>query len=76
MTWKLVPVAVVLSLSVGGGCHPGWLGMRQRPSFPDEASGWSAVGATQTFTRRSLYDYMDGAGEPPTRRASWPRPTR
>ena len=63
MTWRLLPVAVALGLSVGGGCHPGWLGMRQRPSFPDAASGWTAVSEMQTFGRRTLYDYMDGAGE-------------
>jgi len=63
MTWRLLPAVVVLGLSVGGGCVPGWLGMRQQPSFPDAAIGWSAVGEMQTFGRRTLYDYMDGAGE-------------
>lgn len=37
--------------------------MRHPPAFPQQASGWTAAGKVQTFGRRSLYDYMNGAGE-------------
>lgn len=63
MTCKLVPVAVALGLSVGGGCHPRPFAMDALPAFPAEANGWVPAGERQTFDRRTLYDYMNGAGE-------------
>ncbi|MFW6162976.1 MAG: DUF6599 family protein [Planctomycetota bacterium] len=63
MTWKLLPVALAVSLSIGGGCHPRPFAMQATPAFPAEANGWTLAGKPQAFDRGTLYDYMDGAGE-------------
>jgi len=63
MTWKLVPTAVALSLSIAAGCRPRQLGMGQTPVFPKEANGWLAAAKTQTFGRNTIFTYMNGAGE-------------
>lgn len=63
MTGKLVPAAMTLGLLVGGGCCPRHAAVRTAPVFPATAGGWTVAGGPQTFGRRTLYDYMDGAGE-------------
>jgi hypothetical protein len=37
--------------------------MDKRPDFPPEAVGWEPAGPMRTFGRKTLFDYMNGAGE-------------
>ncbi len=65
--WALLAVNMAISIVLLSIVSQGWAkgneAMQPGEFLPKQVDGWLAVEEDKTYTRSTIFEYMDGAGE-------------